>query len=60
MPEPTLWVVGITETCERLGIFSSYEPAVDFIGTLPDHEDGRYYIDGPCENIILRDPNFSD
>jgi hypothetical protein len=51
------WVVGIVETCERLGIFSSSDDAAVWIGTLPGHEDGRYFLDGPCEDIILRDPN---
>lgn len=47
------YVVGITDTCERLAFFSSEEEAAEFIGTLIDHEDGRYFLDGPCESVVL-------
>jgi hypothetical protein len=39
--------VGVTETCERLGRFKTEDHAAVFIGTLPDHEAGIYYLDGP-------------
>lgn len=48
-----MYVVGITETCERLGVFSTLSDAEEFIGRLPDHAAGIYYIDGPCREIIL-------
>jgi hypothetical protein len=46
--EPELpFAVGLTATRKRLGRFSSHDDAAAFIGTLPDYEDGRYYLDGP-------------
>lgn len=47
------FVVGITDTCERLAFFNDEHAASEFIGTLVEHEDGRYFLDGPCENVIL-------
>ena len=32
-----------------LGRFHTEAEAVEFVGTLPDHETGRYGIDGPEE-----------
>lgn len=41
------YTVGVTVSCERLGYFSTHDEAAEFIGTLPDHLDGIYYLDGP-------------
>jgi hypothetical protein len=46
------WVVGVTETCTRLAIASSHDQASEYIATLPDYEDGRYYIDGPVYGVV--------
>lgn len=43
------WVVGVTETCEVLGTFDTEDEAVEFIDTLPNHEDGIYYLDSPTK-----------
>lgn len=43
-----MWTVGITETCERLGVFATHDEAAEFISTLPDFEQGIYWLDGPC------------
>lgn len=48
-----MYVVGITATCARLALFRSLKRAEAYIATLPLHEDGRYYIDGPCKEVIL-------
>jgi hypothetical protein len=45
--------VGITETCDILGIFATARQASEFISTLPDHERGIYYLDAPCNKIIF-------
>lgn len=55
-----LWVVGDQETGERLGVFPSHDKAASFIGGLPGHQDGHYYLDGPCSDLILRDPSAED
>lgn len=46
------WVVGVTEECKRLAICATQEQAEQYVGTLPNAEDGRYYIDGPCTEPI--------
>jgi hypothetical protein len=46
------WVVGVTEECRRLAICQSQEQAEQYVGALPEAEDGRYYIDGPCFEVI--------
>lgn len=51
-------VVGVTETCEYLKVCNTYEEAVEFIDTLPNKEQGIYYIDYPvqaCEVCGLPD-----
>ncbi len=37
---------------KRLAVCASLEQAEQVIGTLPNAEDGRYYIDGPCTEPI--------
>lgn len=44
------WAVGVTKTCKVLSVFSSQDEAAEYISTLPDHEQGIYYIDGPCND----------
>lgn len=41
------YFVGVTATCERLARFRTADHAAAFIGTLPDHAAGIYYLDGP-------------
>lgn len=43
------WTVGITDTCEVLGRFTSEGTAEEFIATLPEYLTGRYFLDGPME-----------
>ena len=43
------YTVGITKTCEVLGRFPTEQLASEFIDTLDNYEDGRYYLDGPEE-----------
>ena len=51
-----VFIVGLTEGPVRLAVCATQEQAEQYIGTLPNHEDGRYYIDGPCtEPITLND-----
>lgn len=41
-------IVGITATCERLASFTgadAEQQAAEYIGTLPNAEDGIYYLD---------------
>jgi hypothetical protein len=45
------WVVGVTEGPKRLAICQTQEQAEQYVGTLPNAEDGRYYIDGPCPSL---------
>jgi hypothetical protein len=47
-----MYVVGITETCERLAFCSTLKAAEQFVGTLSNAEHGIYYIDGPCKGVI--------
>lgn len=47
------YVVGVTATCQRLAFAATAEQAAEYIGTLPGREDGRYYIDGPCEDVVV-------
>ena len=51
------YIVGETEGPKRLAVCTTEEQASEYIGTLPDHEDGRYYIDG-CDDLVelVRDP----
>ena len=49
----SFWVVGITETCERLAICGTQKRAERFCGELPNVEQGIYYIDGPCHDTIV-------
>jgi hypothetical protein len=51
-----LWTVGVTDTVVRnaLGTFDSEDAAAEFIETLPDHENGKYYLDCPSENTLIR------
>lgn len=42
-----VWFVGVTETCTRLARFATHDAAAEYIGTLPGHETGMYYLDGP-------------
>jgi len=46
------YIVGITETCKRLGVFNTEKQASRYIGTLPNHESGIYYID-PCSTPVI-------
>jgi hypothetical protein len=41
------WTVGVTASCTRLGSFATHDEAAEFIGKLPAHEEGHYYLDGP-------------
>lgn len=48
------WIVGFNPTTEkptgeRIKAFALHKEAVDFIGTLPNHEQGIYYLDAPEE-----------
>jgi hypothetical protein len=47
-----VFIVGLTEGPQRLAVCASQEQAEEYIGTLPNAEDGRYYIDGPCTEPI--------
>jgi len=54
------FVVGMTEggklpTGEDTRRFPTEDEAAEYIGTLPDHGDGRYYLDAPeVQSIITR------
>ncbi len=39
------------ESGSVMGRFATEEEASGFIDTLPDHEDGQYYLDGPPDDI---------
>jgi hypothetical protein len=41
------WIVGKIDPPKRLKACVSYDEAVRFIETLPNFEDGIYYLDGP-------------
>lgn len=41
------WSVGRHDTATLFGRFATHDDAATFIGTLPDHEQGIYYLDGP-------------
>ena len=43
------WTVGFAEECINIASFPTHDEAATFISTLPGHEDGRYYLDGPDE-----------
>lgn len=45
------WIVG--DENGRIGVFTSHDQASEFISTLPDNERGVYYIDGPCDDLLL-------
>lgn len=47
------YIVGITKTCERLAVCVSEKQASKFIETLPDHEQGIYYIDDCRDTVTL-------
>jgi len=47
-----VFIVGLTEGPKRLAVCATQEQAEEYIGTLPNAEDGRYYIDGPCTEPI--------
>lgn len=56
--EPTFYVVGLTAYADtgqprRLAVCATPEEASEYIGTLRDHEDGRYYIDACTETVVL-------
>ena len=45
------YTVGLADgTGERHG-FATEDEAAAYIDTLPDHEDGRYYLDGPPDDF---------
>lgn len=48
------WTVGVTATCERLRAFDSHDDAAAYIETLPDHESGIYYLDGPIDGDEIK------
>ena len=37
------------QECPTLGCFSTEQEAAEFISTLPEHETGRYNLDGPAD-----------
>ncbi len=39
------------ESGSVMGRFATEDEASGFIDTLPDHEDGRYYLDGPPDDV---------
>jgi hypothetical protein len=45
--EDSYWVVGIGDT--TLAVCATHDEAAAAIGKLPGHEDGRYFLDGPCD-----------
>lgn len=52
------YIVGLTmdpktDQPRRLAVCVSAEAAARHIETLPDYEDGRYYIDGCRETVVL-------
>lgn len=52
------YIVGITSDPstgqpKRLAVCDTADEASDYIGTLPDHEDGRYYIDACAATVVL-------
>lgn len=56
-----MYVVGLTETCQRLAFCPTEEAATAHIGTLPKHKDGIYYIDGPVrETIVVDQPRIPE
>ena len=49
--EANTYTVGLVDgTGERRG-FATEDEAAAYIDTLPDHEDGRYYLDGPTDDF---------
>ena len=38
-----------------LGRFKTEDEAAAFIDTLPNHDTGRYYLDGPPDDVTNRD-----
>lgn len=46
-------IVGLVDPPTRIAICVSEDAAAEFIGTLPDNEDGRYYIDVCTDTVVL-------
>jgi hypothetical protein len=55
------YIVGVTQSCQRLAVTNTLLDAEKYISTLPYCEQGIYYIDGPCTEIVeLRKPMIRD
>ena len=48
---------GMTETTRRLAITATHDQAAKYIGSLPGHEGGEYYIDGPITGVVALTDN---
>lgn len=48
-------IVGLVDPPTRIAICASLGDAEKLVGTLPDAEDGRYYIDVCTEPVMLVD-----
>lgn len=46
-------IVGLVDPPTRLAICASMDDAETFIGTLPNAEDGRYYLDECDDTVVL-------
>jgi hypothetical protein len=49
------YVVGVTATCKRIAFCATPDQAARYIDTLPQAEQGIYYIDGPCTEPVTVD-----
>ena len=52
----SFYIVGLTDPATRLAVCPDLKAVEEFVGTLPDFESGKYYIDECEETVVLQYP----